>query len=140
MNDVSILQPLVVYLLLALVVAVRMGLLRIRDLRERRVHPQTFEIRSGRASLSAAAERTADHYQNLFEMPVVFVTACLVIYVTGLADIFHVSAAWLYIALRLLHSVIHLTYNRVYHRFLAFIASFVPLAVIVLRLAYQLFT
>lgn len=139
MNNALILQPLAVYLLLALVVTLRMGYLRILSFRAQRLHPQNYETRAGRATLTPAAERTADHYQNLFEIPVVFIAASLVIYVTGRVDVFYLAAAWLYIALRLLHSVIHVTYNRVYHRFLAFLASFLPLAAIVLRLAYQLF-
>lgn len=139
MNNELILQPLAVYLLLALVVSMRMGYLRLLAFRAQRLHPQNYAMRAGRASLSPAAERTADHYQNLFEMPVVFVVACIMIYVTGVTDMFYLSAAWLYVILRLLHSVIHVTYNRVYHRFLAFVASFIPLAAIVLRLAWQLF-
>ena len=31
--------------------------------------------------------------------------------------------AWLYVAVRLVHSMIHLTYNRVYHRLTAFLTS-----------------
>lgn len=139
MNNALILQPLAVYLLLALIVSMRMGYLRVFAFRTQRLHPQNYALRDGRATLSPAAERTADHYQNLFEMPVVFVTACIVIYITGATDAFYVAAAWLYMALRLLHSMIHVTYNRVYHRFLAFLASFFPLAAIVLRLVYQLF-
>lgn len=139
MNDTLILQPLAVYLLLALGVAVRMGFLRLHDFRARRLSPQAYALREGRTRLSDATERTADHYQNLFEMPVVFVAACLAINLAGYTDAFYIAAAWVYVALRLLHSAIHLTYNRVYHRFLAFIASVIPLAAIVLRLAYQLF-
>ncbi len=35
--------------------------------------------------------------------------------------------AWAYVVLRLIHAVIHMTYNRVIHRMLTFIASFVVL-------------
>jgi len=40
------------------------------------------------------------------------------------------TMAWLYIAVRLVHSVIHLTYNRVYHRLTAFLTSQVILVAI----------
>jgi hypothetical protein len=33
------------------------------------------------------------------------------------------AAAWAYVALRALHSLIHVTYNRVTHRFLVYVAS-----------------
>lgn len=133
------LQPLAVYLLLVIIVALRMAYLRVRDFSLQRLGPQNFALRGDRARLSEAAERTADHYQNLFEMPVVFITACLLVHVTGRVDLLYVAAAWLYVITRLVHSIIHLSYNRVYHRFLVFAASFGFLAVIVLRLVYQLF-
>jgi hypothetical protein len=38
--------------------------------------------------------------------------------------------SWLYVALRVLHSLIHCTYNRVMHRFAVFVASMVVLFVI----------
>jgi hypothetical protein len=35
--------------------------------------------------------------------------------------------AWLYVALRLVHSIIHCTYNRVKHRFVVYLASMIVL-------------
>jgi len=137
-NNELILQPLAVFFLLVLTVSVRMAFLRVRDFAAKRLSPQAYELRSDRIKLSAAGERTSDHYQNLFEMPVVFIAACMIIYMTGRTDIFYVAAAWAYIALRLVHGFVHLTYNRVYHRFLVFVAGFTVLAALALRLAYQL--
>ncbi len=34
------------------------------------------------------------------------------------------AGAWLYVALRVVHSLIHCTYNKVMHRLSAFVASF----------------
>jgi len=66
---------------------------------------------------------------NLFEMPVLFYVACIVFYVTGKVDGIALTLAWLYVALRIAHSVVHLTYNNVLHRLAAFGAStFVLLA------------
>ncbi|MBW3566945.1 MAG: MAPEG family protein [Proteobacteria bacterium] len=135
----AILQPLVAWALLALVVSMRLAWLRVRDFKTRKLNPQAYAIRDGRTKLSDPAERTADHYQNQFEMPVIFVAACLIISVANLTDGLYLVLAWAYVGLRLAHSAVHLSYNRVYHRFLLFVASFVALALLVLRLAYQLF-
>ena len=50
-----------------------------------------------------------------------------------------VTLAWAYVGLRLLHSVIHLTYNRVLHRAAVLgLSNFVVVALL-LRLAWQIF-
>ncbi len=64
---------------------------------------------------------------NLLELPVLFYVACLACYVTDRVDGVALALAWAYVALRAAHSTIHLTYNRVRHRLLAFAASNVVL-------------
>jgi len=64
---------------------------------------------------------------NLLEMPVLFYVACLAWYVTATADAAAVYIAWGYVALRAVHSVIHLTYNNVFHRLGAYALSNVVL-------------
>jgi hypothetical protein len=72
---------------------------------------------------------------NLLELPVLFYVACLAFYVTNMADATAVSLAWAYVALRAVHSVIHLTYNNVFHRLTAYAASNVVLVVLWVRWA-----
>jgi hypothetical protein len=72
-------------------------------------------------------------YINLLEAPVLFYAACIVAYVTQQADGLLVQLAWVYVALRVLHSLIYLTYNNVMHRLAAFASSvFVLLGIWVL--------
>ncbi|MEZ5489739.1 MAG: MAPEG family protein [Gammaproteobacteria bacterium] len=59
---------------------------------------------------------------NLLEIPVLFYVLCVILFITGNVTPFFVNLAWLYFALRLGHSVVHLSYNKVLHR-LAFFAS-----------------
>jgi hypothetical protein len=63
------------------------------------------------------------NYMNLLELPVLFYVVCLIILVTGGASPAMLNTAWAFVALRVVHSLIHLTYNRVMHRFAAFLAS-----------------
>jgi hypothetical protein len=65
----------------------------------------------------------ADNFRNLFEIPVLFYLLCVALAINGGSTTGFVSAAWAYVALRALHSLIHVTYNRVVHRFLAYVAS-----------------
>jgi hypothetical protein len=71
---------------------------------------------------------------NLLELPVLFYLASLMVYVIDKGDALFLWLAWAYVALRVLHSAIHLTYNKVLHRMLAFAASNFVLAIIWLRL------
>ena len=64
---------------------------------------------------------------NLLELPLLFYVACLIYLVIGRVDQFALALAWLYVALRIAHSAIHVTYNRVRHRLIVFAASNVVL-------------
>jgi hypothetical protein len=64
---------------------------------------------------------------NLLELPVLFYVACLAYYVVGRVDGTALALAWAYVGLRAAHSAIHLSYNRVRDRLIAFAASNVVL-------------
>jgi hypothetical protein len=70
------------------------------------------------------------NYMNLLELPMLFYVACLLLYVTAGVSPLTTAVAWLYVALRIVHSVIHLSYNHVLHRLAAFATSNVVLLVL----------
>ena len=88
----------------------------------------------------AALEDTgaADNFRNLFETPLVFVAAVLTIYAAALTALPYVVLAWLYVALRVVHSAIQCTYNKVMHRMRAFILSVFVLWAIWALIAWDL--
>ena len=63
------------------------------------------------------------NYMNLLELPMLFYVGSLMFYVTSRVDGLVLGVAWLYVVLRIVHSVIHLTYNKVMHRLAAFALS-----------------
>jgi len=67
------------------------------------------------------------NYMNLLELPMLFYAGSLMFYVAGKVDAVALGIAWLYVALRLVHSAIHLTYNKVSHRLIPFALSNVVL-------------
>ena len=67
---------------------------------------------------------------NLLELPVLFYVASLLLYVTRNVDALAIGLAWAYVALRLCHSAVHLTYNKVMHRLAFFAISNLVLTVI----------
>ena len=66
---------------------------------------------------------------NLLELPMLFYVGSLMFFVTGKVDGVALGVAWTYVALRFVHSAIHLTYNNVRHRLIPFAASNVVLIV-----------
>ena len=124
----AIFYPVFALVALTFVVAMRMYLARVGAARERRVHVKDFRLGES-ANVPPDVALPNRNFMNLFEMPVLFYVACIVFYVTGKVDGIALTLAWLYVALRIAHSVVHLTYNNVLHRLAAFGAStFVLLA------------
>jgi len=77
-------------------------------------------------------------FMNLLEVPLLFYLLCLMTLLAQAVDGTTLALAWAYVALRGVHSVIQLSYNRVLHRLLAFAASNGALIVMLLRLAQVL--
>ena len=77
-------------------------------------------------------------WMNLLEAPVLFYALCLAYGAADAGDIWAVGLAWTYVALRVAHSLIHLSYNHVVHRLVVFAASNVVLTVLWLKFALVL--
>ncbi len=107
---------------LTLLVWIKMYADRLSEMRVRRIDPQSLSTAHAAAG---KLERTqaADNFRNLFEVPVLFYLFCVAITLNGGSTPGVVAAAWGYVGLRALHSFIHVTYNRVMHRFLVHSAS-----------------
>ena len=122
MNDRAIFLPALAMVALTLVVWFRMYFMRIAQMKRDRIHPQAVASSAQSAALLTDS-RAADNFRNLFELPVLFYLALVVAAVSGLVTGTLLVLAWLFVALRVLHSAIHCTYNKVMHRFKAYLAG-----------------
>ena len=93
-----------------------------------RVTAEDFKLgESARVPPDVAVTNRA--YMNLLELPVLFYVAGILYFVAGRLDTTALAVAWAYVALRTVHTVIHLTYNNVMHRLVAFaLSNFVLMA------------
>ena len=73
-------------------------------------------------------ERPAQNLANLFEMPVLYFALVPILLQTGSANRLQVTLAWIFVALRLLHSLIHIGPNTIRTRFRIYLASCITLA------------
>ena len=116
----------ILYPVFAMVLLVAFVLNRMRSMRFAAVRSEEISAGFFRAYAGDEPERlrvVSRHFTNLFEMPVLFYVAVLMAYVTRQVNVWLVAGAWLYVALRYLHSYVHLTSNDVIRRFSVYIAS-----------------
>jgi hypothetical protein len=108
------------------------GFVRIRAVRRGRVPRNAFRL--GEVPEVPADVTVANrNLMNLLEMPLLFYVVCIAAYTTRHADPRFVVLAWAYVGLRLVHSLIHLTTNRVLQRLTAFALSNVVLVMMWIR-------
>ncbi|HET6526196.1 MAPEG family protein [Sphingopyxis sp.] len=62
----------------------------------------------------------AHNYNHLMEQPTVFYAVAIALAVGGMGGGLNTQIAWVYVALRIVHSLIQVTVNRVMWRFLVF--------------------
>ena len=91
----------------------------------RRMRPHTKDLRG---LLPAWVERTSDNYNHLFEQPVAFYALTICIAITNNFDSLMIQLAWLYVILRIVHSLWQLTFNLVVVRFGLFVTGWLIIA------------
>lgn len=115
----SIFWPMIAQVALIGAIWVRLYQTRIPELRRRGIDPQA--VRTSRLAADVLEDvAPADNFRNLFEVPVLFFAVCLALAVTDLVTPQQLALAWLFVVSRVAHSVIHVTYNFVMHRFAAY--------------------
>ena len=122
MDHRQIFLPALAMVALTFVVWWRMYFMRIGQMKRERIHPQSVAM-SAEMAARVKDTRAADNFRNLFELPVLFYMALVVAALTGQVNIATVGLAWLFVALRILHSAIQCTYNTVMHRFSVYLAG-----------------
>ena len=126
MHQISILLPVLTlafwtFIIFAIMAPARFYFLRMK-------HPQTAaHTKNLKGLLPPWTERVSDNYNHLFEQPVVFYVIALSIVVINNIEPFMIQLAWTYVALRVLHSIVQITFNFVPLRFTLFVTSWLIL-------------
>jgi hypothetical protein len=80
-----------------------------------------------------AVNNPSDNLKNLFELPLLFYVMCLYLFLTEQVDLYYLYAAWTFVVFRLLHSLVHCTFNLVILRFWLYCLSSMALFFMILR-------
>lgn len=140
-----ILAPIVALIAWSLVVWVWMYITRLPAMSRARIDGTKLVGTTGaklRDDLIEGGERratwVADNYNHLMEQPTLFYAICFVLALTETGHGFNVQIAWAYVALRVVHSLVQGTFNRVLVRFSVFVLSSLCLFALTLHAAIAL--
>ncbi|MHA6298818.1 MAPEG family protein [Devosia sp. CAU 1758] len=96
------------------------------------------DIAVERTGYPLKAKLLSNSFDNQFQLPVLFFVAALLLLQLDLVGWVDVTLAWLFVALRLAHALIHVTTNRVYRRFVAYTAGLAVLTLFWLWLTFRI--
>jgi len=139
MSPATILAPLFALLAITALVWLTMLVQRALHMRRHGIRPQDMPTRVLADVKFGEAQAANNALMNLFELPVAFYLFCLVTLMLNRGDSLFLAVAWAYVALRGAQALIHVTYNNVAHRGLAYLASSTLLWLLWLRLVGQLY-
>ena len=123
LNSLHLIASCLALVALTTIVGGLMLFTRVIEMRRKRIHPQAAATSVLMATRFENVQ-PADNFRNLFEVPVLFYVLVAIAVATKHVPTWLVACAWLYVVLRVVHSAIHCSYNKVYHRLAVFMASF----------------
>ncbi|MCZ6826426.1 MAG: MAPEG family protein [Gammaproteobacteria bacterium] len=135
----EIIYPMFAMFSLTIFVVFRMAYLRFTAAKSGQINPRYFKSYTGYEE-PENLRVISRHVINLYEMPVLFYVAGMLILQTGQTGVLTLSLAWAYVGLRYIHSYIHLTSNKVMHRFRVFVLGCLVLIALWLTLIVRLMT
>jgi hypothetical protein len=89
--------------------------------------------------LPAHVRWKADNYNHLMEQPTLFYAVALTLALLGADEGFNICLAWLYVGLRVIHSLVQATVNIIFLRFAIFMTATLVLLLMSIRAAWIVF-
>ena len=125
MNQIALLTPVFFLILWTFTIFLLMAYGRVRFTKNPQDAAHTKDLRG---SLPDWVERTSDNYNHLFEQPVAFYVITMCIALINNFDPFMIQLAWAFVILRIIHSLVQLTFNLVLLRFCLFATGWLIIA------------
>ncbi|MGI8944597.1 MAG: MAPEG family protein [Qipengyuania sp.] len=140
MIESQILQPVVVLAAWTMIMWAWMYATRIPAISREGLTPKQAR-RTGTLdqALPEHVQWKAHNYNHLHEQPTVFYAVALVLAMVGLGDGMNALLAWIYVGLRIIHSLVQVTANVVMVRFVLFAVSSLVLIVLIFDAAVAIF-
>lgn len=117
-----------------LVMWVAMYATRIPAILKANLPPEELKEKSAmNAILPLSVRQIADNYNHLHEQPVIFYGLCMYSHLMETADAINITIAWIYVVLRIIHSLIQSTVNIIPLRFGVFVMASACLFLLTVR-------
>ncbi|MGI9350555.1 MAG: MAPEG family protein [Rhizobiaceae bacterium] len=132
MNPEFILWPVVLLALFTLILYLPLSNARVAAVKSGKTKASTFKHNQGEPEESLKFNNAI---RNQYETPVLFYAACLTAYVSGNATTIMIILAWVYLIVKVTHTMSHVTTNKLRRRRPIFMVSCCILILIWLVLA-----
>ena len=142
MVGMDILKPVVALAAWTMVMWVWMYATRIPAMNAAKIDPDSLvngEHTSLDGLIPPQVQWKAHNYNHLHEAPTVFYAVALVLAVVGHGSGLNATLGWVYVGLRVIHSLVQATVNRVMVRFMLFALSSLVLMALVVHAAIAVF-
>ena len=120
----ELIYPMFAMVILTAVVGGLTGFSRIRSASTGKIDPRYFRLMSN-YDIPAKVAQLGRNFDNLFEVPVLFYAAGVAALALQINSPVLYWCMWAFVALRVVHTIIHISYNHPLHRFVPFALSFV---------------
>jgi hypothetical protein len=129
-----ILLPVVCLVIWTLIQLAWMAAVRLPAIGKAGLGPTAGERTSDLATqLPKEVQWKADNYNHLLEQPTAFYACALTLALAGAGDGTNLYLAWAYVGIRVIHSIVHSTSNKVMLRFGLFLLSSIVLLVMAIN-------
>ncbi len=132
----EILQPVAVLIAWSLVMWLWLYATRLPAMRRAKIDATKLVGTTGKdvaAAVPPSVQWKADNYNHLMEQPTIFYAVALLLAVAGAGGGSNAALAWAYVGLRIAHSLVQATSNRVIVRFALHIFGTIPLIMLAAR-------
>lgn len=90
---------------------------RIKAIRDKEVRVSQFKLQEG---MPEKIQLISNNVNNLFQVPLLFLISCLLLHMLNRVNFYYLFLAWGFVILRIFHSWVHITENKVNLRFFSF--------------------
>lgn len=131
----AIFSPFFAMVFLTLLVWMYMYIRRISFITSRKLAPKDLTPSAFARISPPSVSNPSDNLKNLFEIPIIFYALVLYLFITKQVDAVYVSASWVFVVFRALHSAVHCTFNRIILRFYLYLFATIVVWFIAIRAA-----
>ena len=137
----GLVAPVIALVCWTLAVMIWLGYERVRNINRLKLSPDAGKFaRDLNALMPDRAKQVSDNYMHLMEQPTLFYAVCFSLQFLGQGEHpVNIGFAWGYVSIRVLHTLVHSTFNDVRIRFFLFLLSSVFLVGLVTHAVLGMF-